>query len=134
MENKYYIPELEDLHAGYECEIQIGGKDGNCWKPTRLLRIHSAIGFDVRTLYLTKEQIESEGWKYSNRVYTHPENHEFITYKKGNYYVGYIEEDKVFTVFENIPYRGEEITRYYFQGKCPSINEFRKIIKLCLKP
>ncbi len=27
MENKYFIPKIEDIRVGYECEIQVYGED-----------------------------------------------------------------------------------------------------------
>lgn len=83
---KYFIPDIEDLKVGYECEIctnygyesfndnkeiwekvliEYKNEDGTYTE--KLLNI--IIGIDdgyqpVRVSYLTKEQIEAEGWNF----------------------------------------------------------------------
>jgi hypothetical protein len=59
MENdKYFTPDIEDLRVGYECDL-LGSK-------IVIEDRHDLdLSFDhpLRTPYLTKEQIEAEGWK-----------------------------------------------------------------------
>jgi len=66
---KYYVPDIEDIRVGYECEanLRLVGSSQDEWRTT----IMKGIGQDVihyhsqgvyRTPYLTKEQIEGEGW------------------------------------------------------------------------
>ena len=74
MENKYFTPDVKDFHIGYECEINTS----NGWKSGKfpeILELNSELDeFDknsfmkaahaiLRVPYLTKEQIEAEGWK-----------------------------------------------------------------------
>src|ERR1044072_6034361 len=72
--NKYYIPKIEDLFEGYEFEYQYYDvqKDEyiDLWINT-VFDSRSGLGHDlthqfnegtVRVLYLTKQQIEKEGW------------------------------------------------------------------------
>src|SRR5674476_935073 len=71
MKEEYYIPELEDLRIGYECEVNgaglAGGQDN--WVKDTAKSINNLKGLEsflkagcLRTSYLTKEQIEVEGW------------------------------------------------------------------------
>lgn len=117
-DDKYYIPDLEDLRIGYEMEANpkyFTGED--VWKPTILRGVDAAvkryheIGM-YRTPYLSQEQIENEGWKLEGSVIC-----------KGSFEV-YIDSNKHTAVIYN--YNG----MCYFQGECKSINEFRYICKL----
>lgn len=77
--NKYFTPSIEDIRVGYKCEIfnKVVGEywDGETfiepeWQPLEMNKY--ALGQDwsnrifhqtIRVPYLTKEQIEAEGWK-----------------------------------------------------------------------
>ena len=72
MEDQYYTPEIEDITIGYECEllrITIGEYDtkpDNIWVRS-IVDKYEFINLSkstTRTPYLTKEQIEKEGWKF----------------------------------------------------------------------
>jgi len=142
MENKYYIPEIEDLHVGYEYMMMNGDK----WEETVLIEsdffgsltqgyenMFEEIVTKLRSIkvpYLTREQIEKEGWllaqdsiltddfeigifgintlKTKTIDYT-PKNHKLV----------------IKTYLYN-----PEAPEYLFYGICKSINEFRTIIKL----
>ena len=139
MENNYYTPELSDLHIGYECEVKIGEE----WEKTNLtdsiqfphveLRLSQGR---LRTPYLTKEQIEAEGWKFlhiSQDLWFEKEGDfdfdNFYTSKLTMHYgpkshIGY--SDLRLTIIADD--RGLDYK--LFEGMCPSINEFRKITKL----
>lgn len=145
-EEKYYTPQISDLRVGYECEILLNedfessnnnvwrkhtfnqgnftnyaGESNNDWdnlfwyNPTRVIN-HRII----RTPFLTKEQIEAEGWEY-----------------RAGYYI----KDTMRLYFWNIEpeYRTPRITidstlsdglYFSFFGECKSINELRYISKL----
>lgn len=142
MENNYYTPELSDLHIGYECEINLGGVVG--WeKHTISMRdfeftkpLHNNNLGAYRTPYLTKEQIEAEGWKFlhiSQDLWFEKEGDfdfdNFYTSKLTMHYgakahIGY--SDLRLTIIADD--RGLDYK--LFEGMCPSINEFRKITKL----
>ena len=75
MNNKYFVPEIEDLYIGYECEYKHNCT--NCvdisWKPIIINQDFLAGGYSesnyygdefLRTPFLTKEQIEKEDWKF----------------------------------------------------------------------
>lgn len=92
-------------------------------------RIMNPIRGFIRTPYLTKEQIEGEGWKYTGRSV------DIWFEKEGDFQIGnwtsykvrmhYGEDQRLF--IHAVDSGGEH---YLFEGKCPSINEFRKICKL----
>lgn len=128
--DKYYTPEISDLFIGYECEINtkdITGVDkwiaytiGDEYHEVTMSRAKFGVRSGLtRTPYLTKEQIEAEGWKYE-------------WWEKGTR--NWSKGDIVLTTFDGfdrikINYPG---TYQLFDGKCPSINEFRKICKLLI--
>jgi hypothetical protein len=156
----YYTPKLEDLHPGYECEIRdidftqfsysgitpevyenlfrnytIGGPYSSNPEDYNFLRFAQLIGKnDLRTPFLTKEQIEAEGWEFTGRGvslwFKHKED--IILMWHGHHLnkleIMFSPHDQVLHI--NATFIGGEEMRF-FEGICPSINEFRKIIKLC---
>jgi len=135
MENKYFTPDIEDIRIGYECELFLPIKDW--FKPEKWKRFkiskngYNRIGpyggdlseldevcnlvslYQARTPYLTKEQIEAEGW---------------IDGKKDNYKL----LASTVTYDDRIEYplhimKGD-MTIFY--GDCKDINTFRYILKL----
>ena len=129
MKNKYFTPDMEDFHIGYECEISTPTR----WKSGKfpeILELNSELdefGKDslmktahaiLRVPYLTKEQIEAEGWT--------KEKSYFI---KNNIYLFF--EDKFLVIDSGNPFSWEAIdSEILFKGKCKDINTFRKICKL----
>ena len=129
MKNKYFTPDMEDFHIGYECEISTP----TIWKSGKfpeILELNSELdefGKDslmkaahaiLRVPYLTKEQIEAEGWT--------KEKSYFI---KNNIYLFF--EDKFLVIDSGNPFSWEAIdSEILFKGKCKDINTFRKICKL----
>ena len=117
MENKYFTPDIEDIHAGYECELLIYDKwEPNIVKPyTALESVVKCIKDKViRVPYLTKEQIEAEGWKHSEK--------DCFNYNDRWMCSWYPEYNRMeFCDDEN---------ENGFAGECKDINTFRKIIKL----
>ena len=129
MENKYFTPDIEDFCIGYECEIRTPTR----WKSGKfpeILELNSELdefGKDslmkaahaiLRVPYLTKEQIEAEGWT--------KEKSYFI---KNNIYLFF--EDKSLEIDSGNPFSWEAIdSEILFKGKCKDINTFRKICKL----
>lgn len=133
---KYYTPKIEDLFVGYEMEIfvhkartpsefefsyekiTVGGED-----PYSLLFTGEFINsskIDIsrcRTPYLTKEQIEAEGWESVNLS---PE-----MFEKAEHLLIIYPNNKI-----EIRHLGNPsyTTTTSYLGFCPSINEFRKIM------
>jgi hypothetical protein len=129
--NSYFTPNIEDMRVGYECEAnpKFYSEQEDVWSPI----IMKGIGQEVihyhslgvyRTPYLTKEQIEAEGWKIKT-----DNNNGVIDFEKTNYLLlswNYtlkiieINDGKTTTRFDNQLYRGQ----------CKDINTFRYICKL----
>ena len=135
MENKYFTPDMEDFHIGYECEISTP----TIWKSGKfpeILELNSELdefGKDslmkaahaiLRVPYLTKEQIEAEGWNKA-KVPIVTINNDFyeIPYIKDNFRIDYNFKNNLINILEN---NGKNL----FYGKCKDINTFRKICKL----
>lgn len=137
-EEQYYTPVIEDFRIGYECEADISFYT-NAFKPTWNTNTLKGVGSEIikyhswgmyRTAYLTKEQIETEGWLFQKNLT--PRTKVFF---KGNNLVNILYN------FENHRLRvavrakvGVHINLsgwdQIFDGQCKSINEFRTIIKL----
>ena len=118
MKNKYFTPDITDIHVGYELEI----RQGNMWKSDKVQSNDCFCDFvdmdGYRVPYLTKEQIEAEGWT--------KEKSYFI---KNNIYLFF--EDKFLVIDSGNPFSWEAIdSEILFKGKCKDINTFRKICKL----
>lgn len=125
MENKYFTPDMEEFHIGYECEISTR----TIWKSGKfpeILELNSELdefGKDslmkaahaiLRVPYLTKEQIEAEGWKhYGNNCFE----------LNPRWFCSWYPEINRLEVYDNENEKN-------FAGKCKDINTFRKICKL----
>lgn len=140
MEKEYYTPDIQDLHIGYECEIcrnygyESFSNDKEIWEKV-IINFKTdegytnelsdiIIGMDdgyqpVRTQYLSKEQIESEDWKFET------DNNDIHTFLKGR-------NRLIYSYFSRILWLDDAVRGGQIAGgvKCPSINEFRKIFKL----
>jgi hypothetical protein len=144
---KYYKPDIENLRIGYECEINhsrgyskeyiptiIGYKDEESAYTHELTNIIHMIddGYgEVRTPYLTKEQIIAEGWKLE-KFQINPNR---IAFKKDNLFIilDTTEEVPWLDIILRDPSRSRHTInpeKFHTMINCPSINEFRQIIKL----
>ncbi len=131
MENKYFTPDIEDFYIGYEYERFVpraNATEEECWE--KLVMSVNYLSLDdidneimekeIRVPYLTKEQIEAEGWKFD--------------YNLGDfdYYIKTVndkeEYELEFCYKERININIWKRTLYH--GECKDINTFRKIIKL----
>jgi len=128
--NKYFTPSIEDIKVGYTVETvdqgkwmenEVGSSLLSYEHVERLLRFNPKY---VRTPYLTKEQIEGEGWKFSGHQVG-----EFATSLDGAPMVFVSKDDE-----RSFTWDGEILDIYgvksHYVGRCPSINEFRQIQKL----
>lgn len=129
MENKYFTPEITDIRVGYEAEFNLAGFGKEGWKFVKFKGVDEAVrcyheqGF-YRTPYLTKEQIEAEGWQPTVASGGYE-------YRYKNYYMFL---SKIYNK-ENIPIININIENLntqddIFQGECKDINTFRYICKL----
>lgn len=146
----YYTPSIEDIHVGYKCEVY--GQS-----TTKLIKnisfhevtvgLHMEVGKSVginqipnlikkeyiRTPYLTKEQIEKEGWVEDT---DHPIFSGSLSIKndKATYLLRMIDKTNIRIIRYTKPdhnniWKMQQRSTIY-DGDCPSINEFRKIVKL----
>lgn len=137
MEDKYFIPNIKDIRIEYECEMC--DESDQEWFSCKIENQSDLLNFTgldlkLRTLYLTKEQIENEGWEYSAN-YEALENSKYpdelgflIEFEEGKrQYLAYYNPSNLKLKIEKIINCGVE--GWIYQGKCPSINEFRTIMK-----
>lgn len=126
---KYFVPEISDIRVGYECEYN---PTGDLWVKA-LLNKNSDFSFlfskPIRTLYLTKEQIEAEGWKFIK----HNKDINLLAFRIN------INEHSWYELDYYIDSKTLLIDKYYcngdynlglFNGECKSINELRLIQKM----
>lgn len=131
MEDKYYTPDIEDLFVGYECERIYYGDDEDTWIPHIIgfeydwLEIPVNYNKALRTPFLTKEQIEKEGWTFKTE-YTGLYR---LTFEKGNSWLGYNPENHMMVIIPIDPVKEFYEHHQRYAGSCKSINEFRKITK-----
>lgn len=132
-EENYFVPDIEDIHIGYECEINsisVNGKDewnsyivGEDYENITIARALKEVypsrrSPGIRVPYLTKEQIEKEGWKYTeeNEYYTSGDHGGYIlTTEEFHHFI------RILDLFDN---------DYIFYGQCKDINTLRWISKL----
>lgn len=119
MINKYFTPSIEDIRVGYECDML--NSEGN-WQSFKFgdHLYYEGFGVDMEQLrvpYLTKEQIEAEGWK-----------HEWL--EKGTH--SWSKKELILTTFEDFSrIKINYISGYQlFDGECKDINTFRYICRL----
>ena len=125
MENKYFTPSVEDIRVGYEGEYHNWSMDEagvdelnyNRWEKATLNKgnVETMLKYGIgefRVPYLTKEQIEAEGWE------------DMIGYLYKNYrrlnFNSETNKLQIYDMFNNI----------FYVGKCKCINDFRYITKL----
>lgn len=119
----YFTPLLEDICVGYEAEANLklfGIKDAG-WEPF----VFEGVGQEVieyhkkgmyRVPYLTKEQIEKEGWKY----HSNSEAWECPIFRKGNWML-FFNKTEIWIQLGN---------QMKWDGEIKDINTFRYICQL----
>jgi hypothetical protein len=139
-EKKYYTPNIEDIHVGYE--YQILETSDMTW----INKIEDSYDFNtiwdiynegkqtnIRVPYLTKEQIESEGWEFVKSYESDWDTRRDV-FKKKNYKVtyDYWESDGMIMsgAFQLMIEEVYSYTAIIYKGYCKSINEFKTICKL----
>lgn len=124
-DTKYFTPSIEDIRVGYECEYMIGSQ----FTPFRFSTPYTALGSfsnmqaaietgHVRVPYLTKEQIEREGWVF---VWAHPGE---LQFRRRNNTIAFN-----FVDYSLLVQVGNE-NIFSYKGPCKDINTFRYICKL----
>jgi hypothetical protein len=128
--SQYFTPELEDLRVGFEMEFlkdPSKEEDQQEWilikvKAGHLLPNNKGALQSIRVPYLTKEQIEAEGW-----TWIEPKENQkwkFLKFKKGDHEFFKYEDDQVMFVLYG------KLSGKVFKGECKDINTFRYISKL----
>lgn len=161
MENKYYTPNIEDVRIGYECEHTTHMSAFELNDTNRIIKdklyLPDVVSYlswvmedgeelskFVRTPYLTKEQIEAEGWEMYSKGIDMWFEKEVLTaefdwsglcnlygYKPYKLFLNYGEHDHKINIKCDFS-GGADFSKSdtLFEGYCPSINEFRYISKL----
>lgn len=156
---KYYTPAIEDIRVGYEYETRctevtteglildslMKNASLTAYVKNILSPAHTSIIIEdwevwkdhVRTPYLTKEQIEAEGWvfKSTNNIRSwyekldlfidapHSPSHQILAAEL-------IHDSEYNTIQIRVQLRSDFEYHTFYEGHCPSINEFRIIQKL----
>lgn len=143
MENKYFTPDIEDIRVGYECEIfwNYNYLPENEWCKVKALE-GSTEDFDlydfssrikkneIRTPYLTKEQIEVEGWRFEGGQLVSWGAREFrIDINEHSWYECTLYPDVHNVIITRYDVNGDDDNQL-FNGECKDINTFRYICKL----
>jgi len=149
MENKYFLPDWKDITLeGYELELATP----NGWvtgvfpsvleknreldecTPDDLQKLAHAV---IRVPYLTKEQIEAEGWFFCNILIEDDETDYdiivegfMLNLSEDHWFQMELLPDHQIKIMEKY-YENElsQIWRMRYDGPCPSINEFRTLCK-----
>lgn len=149
-ENKYYTPNIEDLFVGYE--FQYRSITTAHWAESAYHTLWYDMTDDskiddyfdleaIRTKYLDKEDIESEGWTYTTILVEDDEEDDHFVDGYAKNMISTDGLDRWYTLEEFSNNRIKIVYGYYnnsvsqtwktlFEGKCPSLNELRKVSKL----
>jgi hypothetical protein len=158
-ESKYFIPDISDLHIGYECEIyaqctskMIRKVEWHSVKVSYSPEMSEYVGIlqckklikthHIRVPYLTKEQIQAEGWteyiiEYKRDINLENMNYVFFN-EKLNYMLCWFFNRNQIALLVKDPSKALDtngnIINYNdtprYTGECKDINTLRKIIKL----
>ncbi len=146
MENQYFTPNIEDIRIGYECELRgiefhpsndpyetdtLSEEDTELFKNTIAKKedFHMFTWISsnrIRTPFLTKEQIEKEGWGVLSERTIFSESKDLYTgyYRKYEYELYYNYETKILSI-----YKGMRIP-LICDVKCKDINTLRYMMKI----
>lgn len=146
MDNKYYTPKLSDFYPGYEYEQYAPGTGDEYRKmvfgPTieeaRFIKPVYQQGYEsgwFRTAYLTKEQIESEGWHHAatasdggTMIFGRDKYFTLSYHGENGYYKAH--KPELLTRITVSKINSEDLSRdTLFQGEIKSINEFKTLMK-----
>jgi len=158
MENKYYTPDIEDIRVGYEGEINWSRGYSETFVPFKITVQNEDFAYtgllseivdamddgyaEVKTPYLTKEQIEAEGFTFKGKGVDdwyemgiekafNTDLHNFSGYKAYNVFLQYGKHDNRLKIRGDFS-GGAKMNEgeVLFDGECKSINELRQILKL----
>lgn len=142
--NKYYTPEIEEFHVGFEFEAKFCTARGVnpedmefSWETCTLgaldkfssLIAHERIenyaleDGNIRVKYLDREDIESEGWEYKE----HSSFNAQIHFIKNNKWLTVDFEDGTIMIHNALEY---EDHFSWFSGKIKNKSELKKVLKM----
>ena len=143
--DKYYEPDLEEFHQGFEYEYGTKLNQDFLWTKMSfgfdLLRLSPespTLNKNIRVKYLSQEDIESLGFISSNVIDVLKEEDEFIKGFEKNTYILYIQEDKKLVIYNQKEYdisnkiTGNWTEEILFKGYIKNKSELKFILK-CLK-
>jgi len=142
MRDKYFTPQIEDIRVGYECELKYlnGGWTKFIIKDTwvgrdgegDLMEVYGAIEgtnpIPIRVPYLTKEQIEADGWDLLEDYIRDIHWYKFQKVPKVGNPVILHYNDQNWILLHQTALRNELTPQY--SGECKDVNTFRYICKL----
>lgn len=124
--NKYFTPDIQDIRVGDECIIKAPKYEGKKFiiDEDQVQYAASCIRAGILFIpYLTKEQIEAEGWEID---YEAPER---FCGKKEHYRLNRYKMKMEISSFRRYDFATVE-AEVIFYGECKDINTFRYICKL----
>lgn len=138
-DDKYFTPSIEDIRVGYEYEYfdpYATIKGDSEWQVRKFngkeIQIASEAGGDwiknnYRVPYLTKEQIEAEGWETARE---YPAAHFKKDIDENGYYSITLNENNQIVITKAFIDGWAWKWSPFYSGECKDINTFRYICKL----
>lgn len=148
--NKYFTPSIEDIRVGYEYEAHRWNMppkpdewEKMVWGESTMMNSFDMSYFrelcreeKIRVPYLTKEQIEAEGWETEDASIDDQLvwGSKFRATKKiddvTSYRASFERDNRVFIQMNITNIESNVIPMSLFSGECKDINTFRYICKL----
>ncbi len=127
MENKYYVPQIEEFHVGFECEYN--NVKSNKWiphtiqfDPTNDIFRNFFLTNEIRVKYLDRDDIQEYGWELDSVV----KKEGFFIHKNSNFNNGEIR--LVFREIENTVEIMCDKSNFSFYGIIKNKSEFKKLM------
>ena len=123
-DKKYFTPDISDIRIGYECEWMDSRTD---WVPFKVVcpqDVVDAFNDKLRTSFLTKEQIITEGWDLNDDKLFTLDDKQLYSFSKGNFGLLFQPYNNDIQIYD----KNREI--YVYQEECKCINTFRYLNKL----
>jgi len=140
MENKYYTPEIEEFHVGFEYEARSTFGTGTPWMKDTVRYAEQIVALrindpykqgELRVKYLDREDIESEGWECTSRR-SFPDKPPVLLFdmiiNDKAYGISLRENSTFLEVIERDRRNGNHISNL-FQGTIKNKSEFKKLLK-----
>lgn len=128
-ENKYYIPDINEFHVGFEYEwkrIDSDHWDYGIIKEGAQIDDINVFVYDLRVKYLDRKDIESLGWSW-NEKYNHFELKDYRLSGQIQYQNITIERH-----CEDYPMgEHQQWDEILFNGKIKNKSEFIKVMQMC---